>query len=130
MARNTHWYLYQALAQAGDGVKPLAELFRNGGDKKLEQSESIQRYLETEIAVQPDCQVFNEETDGKKLTFGEIYVPMQAKLLDHKGDFVGEAFDLETWATNTLNDESKPNQSQVMFIQGEPGHGKSVFCRM
>ena len=127
--RNTHWYLYQALADAGDVVKPLAELFRNGGDQKLEQERSIRRYLETEIAGQPQKQVFNEETNGKKLSFAEIYVSMRVKRVDSGGSSTNtEEIDLEQWVTDRLNNTDE--HSQVMFVQGEPGHGKSVFCRM
>ncbi len=131
VARNTHWHLYQALAEAGEELKPLTELFRNGGTEKLEQEASIRRYLAQDIASQPQKQVFNEAQDGKTLSFAEIYVPMKVKAVDQQGQIIdGDAFDLETWATQTLTDSDNQRAKQVMFVQGEPGYGKSVFCRL
>ena len=131
VARNTHWFLYQALAEAGEGVEPLAELFRNGGAEKLEQEASIRRYLETEIATQPGKQVFNEAQADKVLSFADLYVPMKARHINDQGNVVdADPFDLETWATESLNNPDPQHQNQVLFVQGEPGYGKSVFCRL
>jgi len=131
VARNTHWFLYQALAEAGEGVEPLAELFRNGGAEKLEQEASIRRYLETEIATQPGKQVFNEAQADKVLSFADLYVPMKARRINDQGNVVdADPFDLETWATDSLNNPDPQHQNQVLFVQGEPGYGKSVFCRL
>jgi uncharacterized protein YjbI with pentapeptide repeats len=115
----------QALADAGDEVKPLAELYRNGGRELLEKYQSIDTYLEEQIAAKPRETVFAES-----FTFRDIYVPPKAKPVDKNGDVdeKAEAFDLETWAKTILNEPQK--QGQVMFIQGGPGRGKSVFCRM
>ncbi len=125
VARNTHRYMNQALADAGDEVKPLAELYRNGGRELLEKYQSIDTYLEEQIAAKPRETVFAES-----FTFRDIYVPPKAKPVNKNGDVDEEAdtFDLETWAKSILNEPQK--QGQVMFIQGGPGRGKSVFCRM
>lgn len=124
VARNTHRYINQAVAAAGEKVKPLAELFRNGGRELLEKYQSIDSYLE-QIATKPNETVFTE-----KFTFRDIYVPLKAKPVNKNGNVnqKEEAFSLETWAKNLLIDTEK--QAQVMFIQGGPGRGKSVFCRM
>ena len=125
VARNTHRYINEAVAAAGEKVKPLAELFRNGGRELLEKYLSIDNYLEEQIATKPQEMVFAES-----FTFRDIYVPLKAKPVDKNGDQDKqvEAFCLETWAKNILTDTKK--QAQVMFIQGGPGRGKSVFCRM
>jgi hypothetical protein len=129
VARNTHGYIYETLANSAENLKPLAELFRMGGTQKLEQLASIQDYLNKEIATLPQTQVFNEAKGEKKLSIADIYVSMKAKDVDNKGQPTGEtAFDLANWATETLNNSD--SHQQVIFIQGEPGHGKSVFCRM
>jgi hypothetical protein len=124
VSRNTHRYLNQSLAEAGDAVKTLAQLYRDGWRKELEKYESIEEYLQ-EIADKPKEKVFAEE-----FTFRDIYVPLKAKPVNKNGDLDknAKAFDLETWAKDILNTSQK--QDNVMFIQGGPGRGKSVFCRM
>ncbi|MBD1921820.1 NACHT domain-containing protein [Microcoleus sp. FACHB-831] len=124
VSRNTHRYLNQSLAEAGNAVKTLAQLYRDGWRKELEKYESIEEYLQ-EIAAKPKEKVFAEE-----FTFRDIYVPLKAKPVDQKGDVdkKAAAFDLESWAKGILN--TSQNQDNVMFIQGGPGRGKSVFCRM
>lgn len=125
VARNTHRYINQALADASDKVKPLAELYRNGGRQVLEKYQSIDAYLEEQISTQPD-----EKVLAKSFTFRDMYVPLKAKPVDSNGQLVEKAaaVDIESWAKAILQDDQK--QGQVMFIQGGPGRGKSVFCRM
>lgn len=124
VSRNTHRYLNQSLAEAGDAVKTLAQLYRDGWREELKKYSSIDKYLQ-KIAEKPDEEVFRE-----KFTFRDIYVPLKAKPVDENGDLDknAKAFDLETWAKDILNTTQK--QDNVMFIQGGPGRGKSVFCRM
>ncbi|MEO8890502.1 MAG: NACHT domain-containing protein, partial [Coleofasciculaceae cyanobacterium] len=57
-------------------------------------------------------------------------MPLKAKPVDENGDVNQreKAFSLENWAKHILIDTKKSDQ--VMFIQGGPGRGKSVFCRM
>lgn len=116
----------QALAEAGDTAKSLAGLFQNGWRSELEKYQSIDGYLVKQIASQPLEKVFQDE----KFSFKNIYVPLMAQLLDNNGkqDREKRPVDLETWAKAVLQDPNK--QDKVMFIQGEPGRGKSVFCRM
>jgi hypothetical protein len=129
VARNTHRYIHEILANSGESLKPLAEFFRMGGTQKQEQLNSIDKYLEKEIATLPETQVFNEARNGKILRFADIYVSMKAKNIANKDRLTNEtAFDLANWATENLNNPD--THQQVIFIQGEPGHGKSVFCRM
>lgn len=125
VAWDTHRYINQALADAGDNVKPLAELYRNGGREVLEKYQSLNTYLEEQIKPQPLEPVFSES-----FTFRDLYVPLNAQPLGKDGspDEEQEPIDLELWAKNLLNDNTR--KDKVMFIQGGPGRGKSVFCRM
>ncbi|WP_016866882.1 pentapeptide repeat-containing protein [Fischerella muscicola] len=125
VAWNTQRYMNQALAEAGDTVKNLAGLFRDGWRKELEKYQSLDEYLEKQIATKPREKVFAE-----KFTFKNIYVPLQAQPLDTNGqeDNEKQSIDLETWAKDLLQESDK--QDKVLFIQGGPGRGKSVFCRM
>ncbi|MGK7875152.1 MAG: pentapeptide repeat-containing protein [Xenococcaceae cyanobacterium] len=125
VALNTNKYIYQALAEAGDGVKRLVEWERLGGRKVFEKYLSINTYLEETIKSLPNDPVFKE-----KFSFKDIYVPLKAVPVDANGKEVkGEKpFILEDWAKQILADYDKGNQ--VLFIQAGPGRGKSVFCRM
>jgi hypothetical protein len=60
VSRNTHRYINEAVAPAGEKVKPLAELFRNGGRELLEKYLSIDSYLEDQIAAKPHETIFAE----------------------------------------------------------------------
>jgi hypothetical protein len=125
VAWNTARYINQVIADAADKVKPLAELYRTGGREILEKYQSVDTYLEEQIARKTLDTVFAES-----FTFKDIYVPLKAKPVDQNGDVDKRAkvLGLETWAKTMLNDPQK--QERVMFIQGGPGRGKSVFCRM
>lgn len=129
VARNTHRYINQSLANAGEEAKPLAELYRNGGREQLEKYLSIDEYLETEIRPKPDEYIFDEEHE-KQITFRDLYVPLQVKLLNIEGKEIPdtELVGIEDWVRAMLDDPQK--EKKVLFIQGEAGRGKSVFCRM
>ncbi|NER46224.1 MAG: NACHT domain-containing protein [Symploca sp. SIO1A3] len=125
IAWNTTRYINQAIASQAAQVEPLAELYRTGGRELLEKYQSLDSYLEEQIATKPLEKVFAEE-----FTFQDIYVPLKVKPADDNGDVAQqvEVLGLETWAKAMLNESQK--QDRVMFIQGGPGRGKSVFCRM
>ncbi|MGB7522484.1 MAG: NACHT domain-containing protein, partial [Spirulinaceae cyanobacterium] len=125
ISRNTHRYLKRAFVEAGDAVKKLAFVY--GGDWQREEEAylSIDDYLEEVIAKKPQEKVFDEE-----FSFQDVYVPLEVKSVKEDGE-INEFADpesIEDWALNLLQDEGK--QGQVLFIQGGPGRGKSVFCRM
>jgi hypothetical protein len=88
-------HFLQALSQAGDSVKQLAELYRNGGLEALKKYDSIDQYLEEQIAPKPDEPVFNET-----FSFRDIYVPLKSRNVDKNGDVDDKSApcDLETWA--------------------------------
>ncbi|MBW4691722.1 MAG: pentapeptide repeat-containing protein [Lyngbya sp. HA4199-MV5] len=125
VARKTDEYMPPALAQVGDGVKRLVEWYRVGGREVLEKYTSVDDYLAQQIQTRPLEKVFAEN-----FTFRDIYVPLKAQFMQTDGevDEDKESIELEQWAKDLLNDDQR--RDRVMFIQGGPGRGKSVFCRM
>jgi uncharacterized protein YjbI with pentapeptide repeats len=125
VARNTDRYLLPALASAGGATERLVKWYQMGGQAVLEKYASIDSYLEQKIQPRPDDPVFNE-----RFSFRQIYVPLQAQAIDRNGEPNRDQpeIELEQWAMNLLTNPGK--QGQVLFIQGGPGRGKSVFCRM
>ncbi|HSF76130.1 MAG TPA: hypothetical protein VLA84_20195, partial [Microcoleus sp.] len=125
VAANTHRYLIEAWAVSGEAMKHLGQPSISEWREEQEKYQSIDAYLEEQIASKPKEKVFAED-----FTFKDIYVPLKAKPIDKNGRVAEDApaFDLETWAKELLADEKKPNQ--VMFVEAGPGRGKSVFCRM
>ncbi|MDF5722174.1 MAG: pentapeptide repeat-containing protein [Rhizonema sp. PD37] len=87
---------------------------------------SIDIYLETEIQPEPDKKIFDET----EITFRDLYVPLKVRLLDGSGNPIEEErlIELEKWAEEILNHKDK--DKKILFIQGDAGRGKSVFCRM
>ena len=61
VAWNTQRYLNQALAETADEVKPLAELYRMGGQQALEKSVSLEKYLRD--CISPDSTVTSSWSD-------------------------------------------------------------------
>ncbi|OKH37638.1 hypothetical protein NIES2119_13110 [[Phormidium ambiguum] IAM M-71] len=126
VARKTNEYMLRAMVEAGDTVKPLLELYRLGAREQLEKYLSIDEYLEREIKPKPDETIF-DETD---ITFRDLYVRLKVNFLDNKGEAIRDKdpIELEEWVKTMLDDPQK--KSNVLFVQGEAGRGKSVFCRM
>ncbi|NEP63740.1 MAG: NACHT domain-containing protein, partial [Symploca sp. SIO2G7] len=94
---------------------------------------SIESYLKEQISPYPSDPRLQEQWKvlGEKwIRFPDIYVPLKAKLVDTNGKVntkVKPVY-LGSWSTKQL---TKPKHSgQVIFIQGGPGSGKTVFCRM
>jgi len=125
VAGNTYRYMMSAWAESGDAVQHLAQPSFSEWRQELTKYQSIDDYLTEQIATKPLEKVFGED-----FTFRDIYVPLKAKPLDGNGNEIddAEAFDLESWAKDVLQDPQK--QDLVMFVQGGPGRGKSVFSRM
>lgn len=125
VARNTDRYLLPALANAGGATERLVKWYQMGGQAVLEKYASVDSYLAEKIKPKPLEFVFSEQ-----FTFRDIYVPLQAQplLKDGEIDKDQSAIELEQRAKDWLNDRSQ--QDRVLFIQGGPGRGKSVFCRM
>ncbi|MEC4892211.1 MAG: pentapeptide repeat-containing protein [Oscillatoria sp. PMC 1051.18] len=124
VSRNTHRYLKATVAEIKDKVPRLAAVYGEGWQRDLEIYSSLDNYLQKIIAKKPLEPVFDE-----KFTFQDIYVPLEIQpVKDGEVDEDAAAKNIETWARNLLLSETE--QKQVLFIQGGPGRGKSVFCRM
>ncbi|MBD1905186.1 pentapeptide repeat-containing protein [Trichocoleus sp. FACHB-6] len=125
VAWNTHQHLKKALDDAEDSVRERAELYLAGRRQESDKYYSINTYLDEQIATKPLEKVFAES-----FTFKDIYVPLKAQSVNTDGqpDKDAEPIEIEGWAKAMLADAQK--QDKVMFIQGGPGRGKSVFCRM
>jgi len=129
VAWGTQTYLQQAIQEAGDAVDVesinLANIYNAAQESEPSAYRDIERYLSEKIAPLPQEKVFSES-----FSFAEIYVRLKAVPVDANGKIVDwkTPFVLENWAKEMLENPRK--QQQVMFVQGGPGRGKSVFCRM
>ncbi len=125
IARSTHRYLKEIVAEVRDLVKRLAAVYGEGWFQDQERYASVDRYLEEVIARKPQETVFDEP-----FTFAELYVPLQVQPVNKEGKISDDATpqNIETWAETQLEDAE--NKGQVLFIQGGPGRGKSMFCRI
>ncbi|MEP0747632.1 hypothetical protein NDA04_11870 [Trichocoleus sp. AS-A2] len=125
VAWKTHQQLKKALEDAEDSVRQRAELYLAGRRQESDKYYSINTYLDEQIATKPLETVFAES-----FTFKNIYVPLKGQLVNANGqpDKDAEPIEIESWAKVMLADAQK--QDKVIFIQGGPGRGKSVFCRM
>jgi hypothetical protein len=122
-------YFHEAIAEAGESVEPLAEFYRTGGQQAQARYASIDDYLQKQIAPLPQEQVFDES--NPRVCFQDIYVQLQVQPLTQAGEIQEDAEPIcsHDWTRQTL--EQPANQTRkVMFIEGDAGRGKSVFCRM
>ena len=121
ISRHTHRYLMEIVADLKDKVTNLVGSYSNDYWNKAEVYSSIDKYLADVIAKKPLEKVFDEE-----FCFQDIYVPLEVNPVKNgEVDKDAKAQNMETWAEKTLLSDNK-----VLFIQGGPGRGKSVFCRM
>lgn len=140
VARNTFSYIKEAFAEIGDPVKKYAQIYAGGWDKILRMDWSIQKYLDEVISpntknshFQDKWKLFDEKKNVNNkvipVTLLDIYVPLKVEKLDVNGHSKAyqEIEDLHTWAKKILLNE---NQGKVMFVQGQPGRGKSAFCKV
>ncbi|MBD6616999.1 NACHT domain-containing protein [Komarekiella sp. 'clone 1'] len=122
VARHTDENMQDALVEVGEKTDKLWKWYSAGGKNKLEKNLDIEDYLEKVIQPKPEQKIFDESD----ITFRDLYVPLHVKQLDAKDD---ANIEVEAWVKAILNNPD-PKQKQVLFIQGEAGRGKSVFCRM
>ncbi|WP_235111931.1 hypothetical protein [Acaryochloris sp. 'Moss Beach'] len=125
----SHRYFHLAIAEAGESVEPLAEFYRTGGQQELERYTAIDEYLKTQIKSTPQEQIFDES--NPRVCFQDIYVRLEVQPLTQNGEIKDGVSPIcsHEWTRKTL--EQPANQSRrVMFMEGEAGRGKSVFCRM
>lgn len=133
IAWNTNRLINQVLAMAANPGNPLVELYRNGGRELLERYQSIEQYLDAKIRPLPHETIFQEEStepDALQVIYRDLYVPLKGQPLDCDGKKLEQSqpLPLDSWLVKILNNPAKTNR--LLFIQGEAGRGKSVFCRM
>lgn len=123
----TSRYIHQAISEAGESVEPLAELYRTGGQQEQDRYVSIDAYLKNKIAPLPKEQVFDES--DPLITFDDIYVSLDVQPLTQSGEKKKDTdpINIHEWAQSLLE---QTGSRKVMFIEGDAGQGKSVFCRM
>ena len=110
-----------------DRVPELKQYLNSGGQTVRDKYASIERYLKRCVDPLPGEQVFDEA--DPKLTYEELYVPLSVQKLDAGGERkVGQPVLITDWVEGILSGQF--SSRQVMFLQGEAGRGKSVFCRM
>jgi uncharacterized protein YjbI with pentapeptide repeats len=124
VAWNAPRHLIDMVAENEDNLKQLTRFYESHFIKLVNNYETIDSYLKTEIQTLPAKQVFDESD----LELQEIYVPLEVKLLTPSGkETTDSPIIIHDWAIERLNDSQF---NQILFIQGEAGRGKSVFCRM
>ncbi|MEM9215955.1 MAG: pentapeptide repeat-containing protein [Cyanobacteria bacterium P01_F01_bin.150] len=126
---SSHRYFYGAIAEAGETVEPLAEFYRTGGQQEQERYDSIDDYVQTKIVPLCQDQVFDER--NPRVCFADIYVRLEVQPLTQDGEEREGAAPIcsHKW-TKQLLEQPADQQRKVMFVEGEAGRGKSVFCRM
>jgi hypothetical protein len=119
-------YVHGAMVEAGETVAPLAEFYRTGGRQAQERYASLDSYLER-IQRLPQERVFDEPN----LCFQDIYVRLQVQPLTQDGTVKNNVDPLcsHDW-TRQILEQPADQRRQVMFVEGDAGRGKSVFCRM
>ncbi|MBE9069763.1 hypothetical protein IQ260_24270, partial [Leptolyngbya cf. ectocarpi LEGE 11479] len=120
-------YMNRVWASSEEAVKHLGQPTFDEWRKEQVKYQSIDDYLRDIIQLQPCEKVFNEE----KLRFQDIYVPLNVQLLDNQGKPLPKEnhVSLEVWVKHDLISNNN-SPGQILFIQGEAGRGKSVFCKM
>jgi Pentapeptide repeats (8 copies)/NACHT domain len=117
-------YVNEMVAEHAEKINVLAKFYQNGGKEVLAHYASIDEYLRDRIQPLPSEQVFDETN----LQLRDIYVPLEIQRLETNGEETSATPEpIEAWAISKLLD---PRSQAIIFIQGEAGRGKSVFCRM
>ncbi|MDE5119767.1 MAG: NACHT domain-containing protein, partial [Trichodesmium sp. St19_bin1] len=128
------------MSEVKDDAKKLAGISGYSWQQDLEVYGSVDKYLKNKVAILPGEKVFDES-----FSFQDVYVPLEVKSVKSDGEVNkdAESQNIEKWAKTILlpqhfdenfDENSRKNKEekdkQVLFIQGGPGRGKSVFCRM
>jgi Pentapeptide repeats (8 copies)/NACHT domain len=121
-------YLYESWAASPEAIKHLGQTTFPEWRTEQARYHSLEDYLKEVIQPGPDESVFGESS----LTFRKLYVPLEIKRLDEQGIPASDPCDIGKWVEDHLLDSTNKNKKEekILFIQGEAGRGKSVFCRM
>jgi hypothetical protein len=129
VSRNTYRYIARTIrtfANEREEIKSLLKPYDYRDRNELKRITSLENYLNKTIAPLPNLPVFEEN-----FSYKDIYVPLKAQSVDDNGKLKKNTsnYILQEWVARLLLDKQEKAE-QVIFIQGAPGRGKSVFCRM
>jgi hypothetical protein len=117
-------YLNEIWSKSEEAIKHLGQPTFVDWRTEQERYQSLEDYLKKVIQSGPDERVFGESS----LTFRHLYVPLEIERVDGQGKPISSrGIGIEEWVEEHLLDSTK---KEILFIQGEAGRGKSVFCRM
>jgi len=132
------WGIYpiinQLLSYESETITQPLQLTRTAAreTQATKKYSSIESYLTEQISPHTSNTLLQTQWKvlGENFTLPDIYVPLEAHLVDKNGkvDKQANPVNLEQWAKEQLTNPDK--NGQVLFIQAGPGRGKSVFCRM
>ncbi|MEQ9624124.1 pentapeptide repeat-containing protein [Coleofasciculus chthonoplastes] len=132
------WGIYpiidQLLSYESETITKPLQLTRTAAreTQATQKYSSIESYLTEQISPHTSNPLLQNQWKvlGEMFTLPDIYVPLEAHLVDKNGKINEKAnpVNLEQWAKEQLTNPDK--NGQVLFIQAGPGRGKSVFCRM
>ncbi|MDJ0634660.1 MAG: pentapeptide repeat-containing protein [Xenococcaceae cyanobacterium MO_188.B29] len=127
VAHNTPRYVIEVMSRAGDSVRELSNLYCEGWRRDLDKYRALDKYLTEEIKEGTKKCVLKQN-----FTLKEIYVPLNACYLDDNGNRNPNSEQpLENIVSAWLEEQRSEAETQkIMFIQAEPGRGKSVFCQI
>ncbi|MEA5509775.1 NACHT domain-containing protein [Crocosphaera sp. UHCC 0190] len=124
ISRKTHRYLKPNFAKIKDKIHKLSPIYGKNWQQELTFNYGIEKYLKEKIDQEPLGTIFAES-----FSFHDLYVTLKVQgvtkgIIDDNAPYEN----IETWAINHL---LNPHQvGKVLFIQGQSGGGKSVFCRI
>jgi hypothetical protein len=132
------WGIYpiidQLLSYESETITQPLQLTRTAAreTQASQKYSSIESYLTEQISPHTNNPLLQSQWKvlGENFTLPDIYVPLEAHLVDKNGkvDKQANPVNLEQWAKEQLTNPDK--NGQILFIQAGPGRGKSVFCRM
>lgn len=128
VSRSTFRYMTRGLSEIGQSIPRLSSII--GGDWKqdLRIHHSLDDYLSQEISpgtTKRDWQVFNEFYADKPeipVLISDLYVPLKSQISSSNSS---QPENLESIALSLIEEQDK-----VLLLHGDPGRGKSVFCRI
>ena len=105
-------------------------------DESLEY-QSLAQYLKNHIS--PETEIITQKlrwqvlgnflpnNSQQPINIQQLYVPLEVELLDSNGQ---KRQDIANKPIKEWVMESLQNTSNVLFVEGDPGRGKSIFCRI
>jgi predicted NACHT family NTPase len=125
-AHDAQSQIRRVIAELGERIKLAFNFFRTGGAEQREQERILEDYL-AQLSKKPEEKVFGDES----VRLRDIYVPVEVKLLPDYGFQKADPATtilLEDWVREIVIENR--DSDKIIFIQGGPGRGKSVFCQM